>query len=376
MSQIKVMEYFFGKLDAGGAETLIVNLFKEMDHKKFDVDFLVYENREYFYSQEVIDNGGKIIPLSNRESRILPVRLIQRWWRLYQVLKNGDYDVFHCNCDFSFKFIEMFIAKLAGVKKRVCHSHSTSISGVGFRGKIMRLVHHVCVPLIVKYSTDLIACSADAGDWLYGKHPDKKVLILKNGIDTGKFDYSPSRRQEMRTALKVTDSTLVMGLVARFVPEKNQQYLIQILKVATQKGHPVHLVLVGDGAERKNIESMLAANNLNTSVTFVGATFNVSDYLQAMDVFVMPSLFEGLPVSLIEAQSAGLPCLISDVITHDVDVTGNVQWLSLQLGPTLWWDAICKVDHSFIRHSTRKQIIDSGYDLSQSCRIMEDRFEQ
>ncbi len=104
----------------------------------------------------------------------------------------------------------------------------------------------------------------------------------------------------------------------------------------------MHLVLVGDGAERKILKVCLRANNLNTSVTFVGATFNVSDYLQAMDVFVMPSLFEGLPVSLIEAQSAGLPCLISDVITHDVDVTGNVQWLSLQLGPTLWWDAICK----------------------------------
>lgn len=375
MSQIKVMEYFFGKLDAGGAETLIVNLFKEMDPQKFHVDFLVYENRNYFYTQEVINNGGGVIPLSNRESNILPIRLIQRWWRLYHVLKTGDYDVFHCNCDFSLKFVEMMIARFAGVKKRVCHSHSTNISNTGFRGRVMRALHRICVPLIVYFSTDLIACSSDAGAWLYGKNPSKKILILRNGIETQKFDYSPTLRRVTRNQLRISDSTLVIGLVARFVPEKNHEFLIQILKSGIQDGARAHLILIGDGALKTDIENLVATNNLSASVTFVGVTLNVTDYLQAMDVFVMPSVYEGLPVSLIEAQSAGLPCLISDVITHDVDVTGNVHWLPLKTGALSWWKEISKINNDFIRHSTRSQIIEAGYDLNQSCRILEDRFE-
>ena len=141
MKKIKVLQYFWGKLDAGGAESLIVNIFREMDKNKFDVDFLVYENKKFFYTDIIEQLGGHVVPLAEVESKILLVRLIKRWISLYKLLKKRKYDVFHCNCDFSMKFIELAIAKKAGVPIRVCHSHNSSLDKTSLKGKISYFVH-------------------------------------------------------------------------------------------------------------------------------------------------------------------------------------------------------------------------------------------
>lgn len=375
MKKKKVLQYFWGKLDTGGAETLIVNIFEKMDKNKFDVDFLVYENKNYFYTDKVKQMGGDVIALSDKESRLLPIRLLKRWKNLYVLLKYGKYDVFHCNCDFSFKFVELLIAKKAGIKRRVCHSHSSSLERNTLKGKISYIVHIACRPLLVFLATDLIACSEESADWLFGKNVRKKIkpIIINNGIDAVYYEFDKTTRDIYRSKLEIKDEIL-LGNVGRFMYVKNQKYLIDIVQCAKKKNLAVKAVFIGGGDLLEETKAYAQKVGVEERIIFIGVTNKVRDYLMAMDCFVMPSLYEGLPVSGIEAQAAGLPCIMSDSITCKLDVTGNIKFMSLEESPEEWLDAILSLLDSFSRKSEKQAIKEAGFDINEVVYQLEDLY--
>lgn len=371
MKKVKVLQYFWGKLDAGGAEALIVNLFREIDRDTFDIDFLVYENKKYFYSNIVEELGGHIVPLAEIESSFLPLRLVQRWINLYKLLKKNKYDVFHCNCDFSLKFVELAIAKKTGIPIRVCHSHNSSLDTTSFKGKISYYVHRLFRPLLSKYATDLLACSTEAGTWLYGNNvPNNRITIINNGIDSQYYSYDEKTRTEMRHKLDVNNQ-LVLGNIGRFTPIKNQKFMVDIAVEARKQSIPVKVVLIGDGDLKFPTEEYAKACKVEDIVCFVGTTTKVRDYLMAFDCFVMPSLFEGLPVSGIEAQASGVACVVSNSVSAELDLTGNIKFVSLSAGPAAWLQQIVLWHSQVKRTDTSEKIIACDYDIKNLAQKIE-----
>lgn len=375
MKKKKVLQYFWGKLDAGGAETLIINIFEKIDKTKFDIDFLVYENKDYFYNDKVKQMGGNIIALSNRESRLLPIRIFKRWKNLYILLKYGKYDVFHCNCDFSLKFVELLIAKKAGIKKRICHSHNSALEKKTLKGKISYIIHIVCRPLLVSLATDLIACSEESANWLYGKNVQKKKkpIVLNNGIDAMYYEFDKSTRDIYRSKLKVKDEIL-LGNIGRFTYVKNQRYLIDIVKCAKKRDLDVKAILIGEGDLLEETKAYARTVGVEERIIFTGLTNKVRDYLMAMDCYVMPSLYEGLPVSGIEAQATGLPCVMSDTITNKLDITGNIKFISLAKSPEKWLDVILSLLDSYSRKSEKQAIRAAGFDINEVVNQLEELY--
>lgn len=371
MKKIKVLQYFWGKLDAGGAESLIVNIFREMDKDKFDVDFLVYENKNFFYTDIIEQLGGHVVPLAEVESKVLFVRLIKRWVSLYKLLKERKYDVFHCNCDFSMKFIELAIAKIAGVPIRVCHSHNSSLDKTSLKGKISYFVHILFRPLVSKYATNLLACSENAAVWLFGKGVAKeKIMITHNGINAKYYSYDEKTRNEMRHELNLNNE-LVIGHIGRFTPIKNQKFMIDLAIEAKKHKMPIKIFLIGEGDLKLQMEHYAITCGVDDNVYFVGTTKRVRDYLMAFDCFVLPSLYEGLPVSGIEAQASGLACVVSDTVTKDLDITGNVLFVSLNAGPSIWLEKILQWINQIERTDVSEKIIVHGYDIKSLAKKIE-----
>lgn len=372
----KVLQYFWGKLDAGGAETFIINLFSQMDKGLFDVDFLVYEDKKYFYSDKVKELGGNVVALSKSESRFFSIRLLKRWRRLYKLLKNGQYDVFHCNCDFSLKFVELFLAKKAGIEKRICHSHNSALETTTLKGKVSYIVHLVCRPILVHFSTDLLACSEESADWLFGKKNAKrhKAIVINNGIDAEYYAFDKEAREQYRKEIGV-ENEILLGNVGRFTQIKNQKYIIDIVEFALRNNYKVKACLIGAGEEFKNVESIVKERCLDNNIVFVGTTDRVRDYLMAFDCYVMPSLYEGLPVSGIEAQATGLPCVVSSTVVRQLDITGNVSFVDLDAGVEYWWNEILKLS-SLSRNDMKDQVCQAGYDIGTIAKRVVDIYQQ
>lgn len=369
MSQKKrILQYFWGKLDAGGAETLAVNLFEKMDKSQFEVDFLVYEEKTYFYSNQVKELGGHIVALSKTENRFLPLRLFRRWTNLYKLLRNGNYDVFHCNCDFSLKFVELFLAKRAGIKKRICHSHNSALDTTSLKGKISYAVHCIGRPLLVYFSTDLLACSEESADWLFGKKSGRRreAIVIHNGIDAEYYAFDPDIRKDYRKRIGL-DQELLIGNVGRFTPIKNQKFIVDLVEFAIKKDYKIKGCLIGTGEEFERVKQYTAERCLDAYIFFPGATDRVRDYLMAFDCYVMPSLYEGLPVSGIEAQAAGLPCVVSNTVDRKVDITGNVTFVDLEAGVAQWWNAIA-ASVSRDRKDMTDHVHSAGYDIGETAK--------
>ena len=202
------------------------------------------------------------MPLQKKESRVLLIRIVKRWINLYRILKQGNYDVFHCNCDFAFKCFEMLIAKLAGIKVRVCHSHSTSVDVSTIKGGLSYIVHKVLRPVLLHYSTHLVACSEESARWLYGERVQKEnVLIVHNGIDFNRFAFDPATRERVRTTLNIGNSKLI-GNVGRFDVVKNQEFIVQMIEKAQKRGETYKACLIGAGQELERLKKIVQEKKL------------------------------------------------------------------------------------------------------------------
>lgn len=310
-----------GKLCIGGAEKVARDIGYYADKTKYDIHYLVFGDEVHCYEQELTDVGCKIIhmdpPSDNHYKYYKSIRTL---------FCNEKYDIVHSHTMFSSGWA-MIAGKKCGVPVRIAHSHT--IRGHEERGLIKSIYENTMRRVINKYATHCIGCGLSAGYWLFGKKEFKeKGIVIFNGIDLDSFKYDPEKRNRLREQL-LLDNKFVIGHVGHFADVKNQQYLIKLLPDLIRKNKNTVLMLLGDGETNAEMKQLVKSLNVEKCVLFTGNVTNVGDYLNAMDVFAFPSKYEGMPLSLIEAQANGLPCVISEKIPKDVYLTDLITGLPI-----------------------------------------------
>lgn len=359
---IRILQVF-ARMDRGGAETMIMNLYRNINRSKVQFDFVVHTTDKCAFDEEIIALGGKIyrVPMYNGRNH---VKYKKSWNDLFS--KYSEYKIIHAHIR-STSSIFLKIAQKFKITT-IAHSHSTS-NGSG----IIANFKNVLQKNIVTYSDFLLAASEEAGKWLFGSEVIKNdnFFVLNNAIETEKFLYNPKIRVKIRKELGLKDEFMV-GHIGSFGKVKNHEFLIDIFESISKKNNNAKLLLVGDGGLRSEIEAKVEKLGLKEKIIFTGIQPNANDFLQAMDVFLMPSLYEGLPVALVEAQASGIQCVISDNITDEVKITNLVDSISLEKSPNYWAEQINKYSTGYHRKDMSKEIINAGYDVKTTAKCLEE----
>lgn len=337
-------------LKAGGIETLLKNWYGQTNPQQISMDFGANSSKDADkdFMSYVHKRGNAFII---GEGPCFLLQKLSYWTRLYKTLKKGKYDIFQFHGT-SFLLLDNWIARLAGVKKRYYLVHGTVLKNPFLK----RLVRWN-----LKYSgMRFLAVSTRAGKNFYGEKIP--FTVVHPGIDSTAFAYNPDRRQKIRAQLGL-ESNFVIGHVGRLAPEKNHSFLLEIFHEIYKKNPSARLVLVGDGPEEKNIRQKASQLNLEKQILFVGTQQEVSLYYQAFDAFVLPSVSEGFPLSALEAQTAGLPCFLSDTITRQIQVC-NTTFVSLRQSPAIWAKEILTKQEGFIRQDCSERVKQAGFDIS------------
>lgn len=299
-------------MNRGGAETLLMNLYRNIDRTKVQFDFLTC--KPGVFDEEIKKMGGIV----HRIPYISDVGHFGYIKQLDEFFKNNEYKVVHSHLD-KISGIVLQSARKAGVPIRISHSHNTQSEG----GVATKVYKWYAGKQILPNATNLFACSSKAAKWLFlGK--SNNARLLKNGIEVNQFAFSSEKRMKVRKDFNIPDDVFVLGHVGRFCHQKNHSFLIDIFHKFNKVNEKSLLVLVGDGPLRRDMEKKCTKLGIKNRVLFLGERGDINHLLQAFDTFVFPSLHEGLPVSLIEAQGAGLPCVISDQISNEVDLGLNL----------------------------------------------------
>ena len=358
---IKVLQVLPG-LDRGGLETFVMNIFRVIDRNKIHFDFLV--NKESGdYSDEIKLLGGNIYYIPPRNNGLKAFN-----HNLSQFFKNhnGEYDVVHYH-ESSLSSLEvLYYAMRAKVPIRIIHSHSSSILG----NKLHYLTHWVGKAVIGRLATHYFGCSDKALDWLF-KYSGirKKAILIQNGIDTHKFAFKPSVRNIVRNELELGDS-ITLCHIGRFSKVKNHIFLLEILRAMKELRENVKLILVGTGSLYKNIIDTADNLGLTNDIIFLGVRQDTEQILQAADAFVMPSLYEGLPVVLVEAQSSGLPIFCSDTISMMSKLSERYFPLSLHEPASSWATTILKETNRTERVDGSDAVKSAGFDVHDIAEIL------
>lgn len=369
---IKVLEVNINDIAQGGAWAFIKNAIdSKHDNTSIHIvfDFFTIEPFENQNNIDFIENAGGKIIVRHTKNKLL--RQLKTYFDLLNILKEEKYDIVHIHSDVAFKmFIEGLAAKNAKVSHIIFHSHCTGID----RGhRIAKYIaHNVCKPFLGILGTDFFACSRKAGSWMYISSINKRLRVINNAIDCKAFIYNERVRKQYRKIFDIADDTILIGHVGRFMYQKNHEYLIEIFTAFHKKNHNTKLLLIGEGELEKNIKKQVNELKLNNAVIFAGIREDVNKCMQAMDLFLLPSRFEGLPVVGIEAQAAGLPCLMSNSITRETNLFGLVQFLALTDSPEKWANKIIRLVSRIKRRNTYNEMVEAGYDTSINKKNLKD----
>lgn len=331
---MKKILHVVGGMDVGGTETMLMNLYRNIDREKYEFHFISYYGREGFYDKEIESLGGKIVPLS----------FSKRWGalgsilELKRVIKENKYDAVHTHTLFNCG-IGVLAAMLAGVKIRVSHAHTVFEEKNSF---VKKCYINLMRGLIKIFSTNYLSCSDKAGEFLFGKDilKNKKYSFIANYIDYKKF-MDNSSREIARELLQIKKDEVVIGHVGRFMEAKNHAFILEVLNILKGKGIKVKCIFVGDGHLRKDIESKIEEYSLKNEVIITGMVKETKTYLSCMDIFLLPSTYEGFGLVLLEAQSSGLNCMGSLAIQNEVDLEiGLLNRYDLNLGAEFWAEKV------------------------------------
>lgn len=339
----------------GGLETMIMNYYRNIDRSKVQFDFLTHRNERWDYDDEIERLGGKIYHLPKLNP--FNPKYLNALDNFFK--KHKEYKIVHCHQD-CLSGIVLKYAKKNGVPFTIAHSHNANQDK-----NLKYLVKLIAKKNICKYSDYLFACGKEAGEWMF-KTSDFE--ILNNAIDTKRYIYNEEKSLEMKEKLGVTDK-FVIGHVGRFRPQKNHSFIIDIFKEVCEKEANSILLLVGDGPLEDEIKKKVHDLGLEDKVKFLGSRDDVNDLMQAMDVFMLPSLYEGFGIVLIEAQASGLKCVISESIPTDAIISKKVKQLSLDEDISSWAKEI------LCSKSERKEGIEdiekSKYDIKSNAKWLE-----
>lgn len=326
---LKVL-HVVGAMNRAGTETMLMNIYRNIDRKKIQFDFISYSQNEAHYDQEIECLGGRVIRL----------RKTQSVKEIYNAIKKyGPYDVVHSHTLFHCGIANL-AAQLAGVKIRIAHSHTTLDTNESY---IRTIYKSLMRKLIHLTSTKLLACSKGAAQYLFG---DKDLVKIKDSYFPNVVDYTKFLKQPINEVVEFKkkedlENKIVIGHIGRFMDAKNHSFLIETMKCILKKDNRFTLLLVGDGELRERIEAEAKKSGIDSHIRFVGIRDDIPTLLHSMDLFVFPSLYEGLGLVLLEAQACGLPCIVSEAIQPEADLKiGLMTQLILNKGPEVWADTI------------------------------------
>lgn len=345
----------------GGMESCIMNYYRNIDKVQMQFDFLTYFD-DMVYREEVIEKGSRIfvLPLKGKNPGKYK-REVNYFFSKHAL----DYDVIWYNTCSLANIDYLKLAKKYGIKRRIIHAHNSQNDSSALKGLMHQL--HRCI--IGKYATDYWCCSWDAADYFFPKRicEVKNVLMINNAINVEKFKFDEEIRSEYRRNLQLDDK-IVIGNVGRFHMQKNHSFLIDIFYELVQKDSRYFLLLVGQGDGETAIRNKVKKLGIEDKVSFLGARNDVDCLLQAMDLFLFPSLFEGLGIALVEAQAAGLVCFTSAVVVpQSVNLTGLVKYISLEQSKQGWAEQILKTDITLSRNEYYKNVISAGFDIQREA---------
>ncbi|MEN8399846.1 glycosyltransferase family 1 protein [Acinetobacter towneri] len=351
----KKVLHVLGRMDAGGVETWLVNLLKNTDRSLIEHDFLLLRSGKGFYDEEIIKNGGSL-NYCTKNSNPLLFSL-----KLYKYLRQSKPDIVHSHV-YTFSGLVLLIAFLANIKVRISHSHNDMLAKESKSSFIKKIYLKLMKKLIDIFATDKIAVSEFAAQSLYGENwKSKNIKIMPCTIDLSKFDKKYENKN-LRAELGIPESALVLGHVGSFTEQKNHNFLIDVFFEVYKRNPNALLVLVGDGQLKPQIEEKVKKLGLSSSVLFLGLRKDVPILMMSVfDVFVFPSLWEGLGLVAVEAQSAGLLCIASKNVPKEADV-GLCTYLNLN--KSLWADSILSY------HYLNKTLNNDKYDIKNSVILL------
>ncbi len=347
------------RMDNGGIEAVVLNYYRHIDRKEFQFDFFFDEGSSLPYRDEMTELGAELFPLPPYTHQAVYQK------KLEKVLRAGQYDIVHVHMN-TMSVFALAAAKRVGIPVRICHNHSTADQREGKRTLLKMLLR----PWNRLPATDWFACGKQAGEWMYGKKAveEEKVFILPNAIETEQFAYDEEARKAVREEFKIPEKAFVVGHIGRFMTQKNHEGLLRIFQRLRQERPGSVLLLVGEGELEKDIREHVKEIRMEDKVVFTGVRKDIQRVYSAMDVFCLPSLYEGFPVVLLEAQANRLPIVCSDHISPEVCLTDLVRRLPLEK-EGLWIEAMLTAEREHVT-------LPEEYDIGNAARLLMKKYEQ
>ncbi len=351
-------------MDRAGAETMVMNYYRNVDKSKVQFDFLLTRDGKSDFDDEILSMGGRIYHIPGL-SFSNPFKYLNSLKAFLN--EHPEYKIIHSHTDCK-STIPLWVAKKQNIPVRISHSHTSSTGG-GVQGIIKSIVKKP----IKKVATNYFACGEAASKFLYGQTSDEndKIKIIPNAIDAAAYSYNPETRKRIRAQFNLEDK-FVLGHVGRFATPKNHEFLIDIFSAVHKKNPDTALLLVGEGELTDKIKEKVSALNLSDSVVFAGLRDDIPDVLQAMDLFVFPSLFEGLGIVAIEAQAAGLRVICSDAVPKEANISGYVSYIPLSKSADEWASEVLKLSGGYTRENTFELVKKANYDIKESAKDLQD----
>ncbi|WP_185151132.1 glycosyltransferase family 1 protein [Peribacillus simplex] len=354
--QLKVLIISTTGFKLDGITNVILNYYRAMDKSDMQIDFVVGNDIFNDLKIELESCGSRIYKIGGR---------MKKTWayinRLSSLIQENNYDIVHAHGNSCTLALEMYAAKKGGAKIRIPHSHNSKNK--------YKVIHLMLRGIFNSTYTHGFACGKMAGEWLYNEKPFK---VIKNGINIDEYRYNAEVRERYRKKYNLVGKK-VIGHVGHFTYQKNHDYLLDIFVELYQLDSNYRLLLIGDGELKPAIEKRVSKLGLSDFVIFAGKTLETPQLMQAMDIVVMPSRFEGLPLTLVEAQTASLSCYVSDAISKEAGITGLVKFIELDNSPKEWASIIEKnekTNREEVKEIIVKEIIESGYSIVESAQEM------
>ncbi len=357
-------------MDRGGSEATTMNYFRNMDRSRVTYDFLVHREYRAEYENEIESLGGTI----HRIYRPTPQNYFKYRKAVRKLfLEHPEYRIIHSNM-MELGLFTYMQAKKCGLPVRICHAHTAPINAKITPKTLMRAVYKT---QINKYLTHRFACGKAAAKWVFGEQYEKDVVFVRNAIDAEKYKYNPEIEAELRQEFNL-EGKFVVGHVGRFFEPKNHPFIIEIFAEIAKKDDDAVLMLVGGGetddAVLNQTKEKVKELGLEKRVIFTGVRSDVNRLIQCFDVFILPSLQEGFPVVMVEAQAAGLKCIISDKVSPECDITNTVDILTLESGAEIWAERILSYKNSYEKKDMYQAIVDARFDIKENAKWLEEYY--
>ena len=361
-------------MNLGGAETMIMNYYRHVDRTKVQFDFLLHRQERGFFDDEIESLGGKIY----RMPAISPKNYFSYKKQLHVFFdEHPEYKIIHSHLN-ALSSIILGVAKKKNIPVRIAHSHLAVEAGVlrkifkkntDIKATVKDSIQSLVRGKVAKVATHFFACGEKAGEWLFGQKNKDKVTIINNAINASLFTYNASKSQKIKEAFSLLNKK-VIGHVGRFSEQKNHFFLIKIFNEIYKKDNNCVLLLIGNGTLENKIKAEAKRLNIDKSIRFLGLRDNIPELLQGFDLFLFPSLYEGLPVTLIEAQASGLKAITSTTVTKEANITGLVTYLDLEKSELDWAESVLShIDYN--RKDTLNQIKKGGYDIFENAKNLQ-----